>query len=162
MARNLAQLVFLVYCIWLLFRSGGVLRSLLLIRMKESTLEKNTRGLVNKFTFRRLKKALPPFLYRLNYTAVCAFAVDLVFQLLLGWFGFAALPAKILNSLAVILCGAEAWLTAMMDSLLRHEKLFVLYRWDPDGDNIFSSGILDLLLFCACPIAIVVSNFLAL
>lgn len=162
MARNLAQLVFLAYCTWLLFRSNAVLRSLLLIRMKDKTLEKNTRGLVNKFTFLRLKKALPPFLYWLNLITVCAFTFDLVFQLILGWFGFAALPSKILNSLAVLLCGGEAMLCATVDSILRYDKPFVLYRWDPDGDKIFSSGILDVVLCCVGPIAIVVSNFLAL
>ena len=162
MARNLAQLVFLAYCTWLLFRSNGVLRSLILIRMKESELFRKTRGLANKFGFLRLKKNLPPFLYWLNLAAVCAFALDLVFQLLLGWFGFAAVPSKILNSAAVLLCGADAMVTALIDSLLRHDKLFVLYRWDPDGDKIFSSGILDVLLFFVVPVTIVVSGIIAL
>lgn len=162
MARNLAQLVFLAYCVWLIFRTNRFLRSFLLIRLSEGELARNTRGLVNRFAMIRLKKKLPPLLYFLNLAAVSAFALDLVLQVLFGWFGFFDLPSKILNSLAVILCGAEAYLAALMDSVLRYDKPFVLYNWDPDGDKIFSSGILDILLCLVGPIAIVLSNFLAL
>ena len=161
-ARNLAQLVFLAYSAWLIVRAQRVLRSFLLIRVSEQDLEKNTRGAANKFGFLRLKNQLPPLFYWLNLTAVCAFAADLLFHLILGWFGFFGLAGKIFNSVAVILCGAEAYLMALIDSTLRNDTPFVLYNWDPDGDKIFTSGILDILLCVAGPIAIVVSNFLAL
>ena len=162
MARNLAQLVFLAYCAWLLFRSNRFLRTFLLIRVSEEELKRKTRGIVNKFALLPLKKKLPPLLYWLNLTALCAFLLDLVLQLTLGWFGFFSLPSKVFNSLAVILCGTEAYLAAIMESILRFDKAFVLYNWDPEGDKIFSSGVLDILLCVAGPIAIVVSNFIAL
>ncbi|MBQ3866397.1 MAG: hypothetical protein II776_05795 [Clostridia bacterium] len=162
MARNLAQLLFLAYCAWMLVRSHRVFRSLLLVRMDERELEKKTRGLLYRTTFMKVKKRLAPLLYWWNLLAVGAFALDLAFQLLLGWFDFAAVLSRILNSLALLLAGGEALVTALIDSLLRYDTPFVLYRWDPDGDKIFSSGILDVLLFFAAPVAIVFANFLAL
>ena len=161
-ARNFAQLALLAYCLWLLYRSHRILRTMLLIRMKERDLERRTRGLVNNACFLKVKRALPPLLYWLNLAAVAAFAFDLVFQLVFGWFGFSGILTKIFNSAAAIFCGAIAYLTALMDSLMRHDKLFIWYNWDPDGDKLFSSGVLDILLFAVGPIAIVVSNFLAL
>lgn len=159
-ARNFAQLVFLAYCLWLVYRSQKVVRSLLLIRMSERDLAKNSRGLVNKSLFLRLKKRVPPLFYWLNFAAVCLFACDLALQILFGWFHFAAVFLKIVNSLTVICCGLYGYLAALTDSLLRHDKLFVLYNWDPDGDRIFSSGLLDILLCVIGPVAIVVSNVL--
>lgn len=162
MARNLAQLVFLAYCVYLIFRSRRFYKTLLLYRVSEGEFAAKTKGIVNKFGFLRLKKSLSPLLFWLNAAALCAFALDLVLQLLLGWFDFFAVPMKILNSLAVLLCGCEAYLCAVMDSIIRFDKPFVLYNWDPDGERIFSSGVLDILLCLVGPIAIVVSNFLAL
>lgn len=162
MARNLAQLVFLAYAVWLIYRSNRVLQALLLRRMRRETLAKNTRGIANRFGFLRLKKALPPLLYTINLVAVSLFALDLVLQLLLGWFGFMTWPTKILNSLAILACGVLATCTGLIDSQLRFGKVFIWYHWDPDGERIFSSGVLDAVLFALAPVVIVVCNFLAL
>ncbi|MBP5288942.1 MAG: hypothetical protein J6Z79_03610 [Clostridia bacterium] len=162
MARNLAQLVFLAYCLWLLYRSNRILRSLLLVRMSERDLARNTRGLVNRAAFLRVKGKLPPLFWWMNCLAVSFFALDLVLCLVLGWFDFFSVPAKLFNALTALFCGAEAYTAALMDSYLRHDKLFILYNWDPDGDKIFSSGILDILLYVIGPVAIILANFLAL
>ena len=164
MARNFAQLVFLGVCALLILSSRKVIFSLLKQRVGEREARRQSRGFINGAFFLLLKGKLPPALYWLHAVTVGLTLTCALLQLILGWFAFAALFFRILNSLAILASALLAFTMAAVRNTLAFGTPFVLYRedQDPATGRAFASTVVDALLFSAVPLFLIICNFVAI
>ncbi|MBR7166075.1 MAG: hypothetical protein IKD18_07335 [Clostridia bacterium] len=164
MARNLAQIVFLVYSFIILMITRKHLVATLCAKMGKSAFHKKVRGGANRYLLLSVKKFVSPKLFALNLFNYTGIFILLVLQFLLGWFSFAALFFKILNSLVILGSATEAYLLTLRGNIAQFGKAFFLYRPDndPRHDRAFASSLVDGLVYALIPVLLVFCNFLAL
>lgn len=174
MARNFAQILFLLYALFLLSRGTKGMRFFLALKGKKRALRAlRGKNLFERVTFRSLKYAFPPVLYHLNFAACLLFALAFFLQILLGWADFMAIPTKILTSLILVLAGANAMIFSAVQNTVFYGAPFVLYRENdragepepgqkPVNDRAFSSSLFDAFLFVALPLVFLFCNIFAL
>lgn len=164
MARNLAQIVFLVYSFIILLITRKHLIATVCAKMGKRAFYKKVRGGANRYLLLSVKNWVPTNLFPLNFFNYAGLFILLVLQLLIGWFSFAALFFKILNSLIILGCAAEAYLLTLRGNIAQFGKAFFLYRadTDPRHDRAFASSLVDALVYALIPILLVLCNFLAL
>ena len=162
MARNLAQIVILLYGLWLLFVSH---RTLLLLAGKKLTAPEMRflqKGAGNRWLLVSAKGKIPAFLFWNNVVSLLLLALCAVLQILLGWFGFFALPMKILKSLTIFSIGLEASVLSPVGNALRYGKPFLLYKSLPNETRVFASTLADVIVYCLLPVLMVFCNFFML
>ena len=164
MARNFAQIVFLIYALGILLVTRKHIESILIRKMGEGALRRRVRGGANRFLFLTVREKMPPALYWLNLINYAAIALFAVIHLVLGWFSFMDLFLKITNSLILLSCGIEAYFLALAGNLMQFGELFFLYRVDSDDshDRAFASSVIDALVYAVIPVLLVICNFIAL
>ncbi|MBR7164931.1 MAG: hypothetical protein IKD18_01500 [Clostridia bacterium] len=161
MARNFAQIFFLVYGFVLLLISSGRIRMILKRKLGAKALRRRVRGGANAYLFLTVKSHLNPILYWLNLSAYCLVAFLALCHLTVGWFAFFALPLRILNAIALLLCGAEAYLLSVLANMMQFGEPFFLYRpdEDPTTNRAFASSVLDAVVYGVLPLVWVICNF---
>ena len=164
MARNLAQLVFLVYALLLIFAARGVVGKILRRKIGNRAYRRGQRGFVNAALYLRLQDSVPPVLFWLNVMSVTTFALCLLLHLTLGWFSFAALGMKIFNAATLLIAAFSAWTLSVAETVRCFGKPFVLYRADPDPNTLrpFVSSLVEGVLYGAIPFCLAFCNFFAL
>lgn len=161
MARNFAHILFLAYCLILLWSSRQVIWRILSRKMSRKAFLQRQQEPLDRFLYRKLQKAMPPLFFYLNAAATTLVALSGALALLIGWFSFAAIPMKILVFLAVLASCLLAVLCAIVKTMMRFGEPLILYRTvdDPDAKLPFASSVLDGLLFVLVPVVMMVSNF---
>lgn len=164
MARNFAQIVFLLIALAYFYVSRQMIFRLLAARVPAEVLaqRRHKSGIVNRYLFLTLKDYFDPFLFRINFIAIAIFSVCALLQLLIGWFSFAALFMKILNSLMIFLAALEVSVLSLIDNRMKFGAPFILYRPLPGSARVFASTIADAVLYVIVPILMILCNFLAL
>ena len=161
MARNFAQIFFLIYGLVLLLISSGRIRMILKRKIGARALRARVKGGVNAYLFLSVKEHLTPALFWLNATCYALVAILAVCHLIIGWFSFAALFLKILNSVMLFLVGLEAYLLSILANMMQFGEPFFLYRpdEDPNTNRAFASSLLDGVVYGVLPLAWIISNF---
>lgn len=162
MARNLAQIVILLYGLWLISVSH---RTLLLLAGKKLSAEEMRflqRGFGNRWLLVSAKGKIPAFLFWNNVVSLLLLVFCALLQLLLGWFAFFALPMKILNSVTIFSIGLEASVLSPVGNALRYGKPFYFYKSLPNNARLFVSTFADAILYCLLPVLMVFCNFFML
>ncbi len=162
MARNFAQIVFLVYGLVILLISHKHLVSFLRRKLGKRGLEKASLRGANAYLLITLKEQMPPALFWLNVMNFSALFVLGVLQLVIGWFAFADLALKILGALVILSIGAQAYFLSVLGNLMAFGEAFFWYRPDPDPktQRAFASSVLDAVVYAILPILMAISNFL--
>ena len=161
MARNFAQIAFLLYGLILLSVSRQVIKRLLLTRLGEKELAKHRRGVVNTACYLTLKEKLPPFIFYLNLCTVLTFTLCALLQLTVGWFQVLSPVMKIFNSAALFLTALEGGLLSVANLMMKFKKPFILYRPTPESALPFASTIADAFFYAAIPISVIFYNIFA-
>lgn len=165
MARNFAQIVFLIYGIVLVSLSRKWILSFLERRGDKRKLRRIlARSGVEGLIFLPVKRHLSPGMFYLHAAASVLVAALAVLHLVLGWFSFMDVPLKILNSLMLLFCGLDAFLMRLVDNVRTFGQPFFWYRQDKDPQTrrAFASSVLDVIVYVAAPIFLIFCNFFAL
>lgn len=164
MARNFAQIAFLIYAVLLTRTAHGAFALLLSKKMGKRAVKRRRSGLYHAVTFDRLKEHLPVGLWYLNTVTVGLLAVCAVFHPVFGWFDALAVLGKILNSMMLLSVGLLATAGALLSGVLRYGEMFYLYKKneDPNSMQPFSSSVLDGLMYIVLPVLMIICNFTAI
>lgn len=160
MARNFAQIVFYIFALVIVLVSRKQIVNILLRKLGRRKYSRLVRGGANRYLFLTVKNHLAPGLYYLNLTNYALLALVGVFHLLIGWFSFAAVLMKILNSLLLISAGLQAYLLAIAGNMMQFGHAFFLYRPDSDSSHLrpFASSALDAFVYVVVPLGLIVCN----
>ena len=161
MARNFAQIAFLIYAFVLLALTRKYSVQLLERKMGKAAFHRRVRGGSNAFLFLTVKDAMAKGLFYFNLINYSALGALFLLHLLLGWFSPIAIFFRIFNALIVLSCALEAFLLTLVGNQMQFGKMFFLYLPDPDPahDRSFASSVIDLICYVAIPLALAICNF---
>jgi len=163
MARNVAQIVFLLYGFFLLRQIRKGIRRLLLRNVREEDYYRNRKSFWRALLFLPFQADLPPLLFYLHSAATFLIPLTLFFSLVLGWFSFLELPLKIAVALSLITGAAAASLVNGINNRKEKGRGFIWFRptssEDSDEKWPFISSVLDLSVTALLPLVMALSNF---
>ena len=162
MARNLAQIVFLLYGFLLLRQTRKGIRRFLLRTHRQEEYYRNRNSFWRGLLFLPFQKSLPPSVFYSHSLATLLIPFSLAVSLLLGWFSFMALPSKLFTALSLILGGFSASLTVGINSQKERGRIFIFYQpasEKSDRGFPFVSTALDFSLTALLPLVMAISNF---
>ena len=161
MARNFAQIAFLIYAILMTRTAHRAILLLLSKKIGRRAVARRTNGLYHAASLDQVKKYVPQGLWLLNAVTLSLLAASSVYHLLLGWVDGIAVFGKILNSMALLSAAFLATAGSLLNGVLRYGEMLYLYQKndDPESMQAFSSSLLDAVLYLILPVLMIVCNF---
>ena len=161
MARNFAQIVFLVYALCILFSARRHIFTFLIRKMGKKRFSLRMRQKPNRFLFLSVKDALGPLLFLPNLSLYGALFLLGTLHLLVGWFSFAATALCILDALFLVSVGIFTFFLSSLGNQMKYKAFFILYEPDndPRTNRAFSSSVTDAVWYLAIPFAMAIGGF---